>query len=52
MQMVNNPIPKETKEKIIQLSNQGYSIHKIAKLTETSRPTVRKYQQNESNERS
>jgi response regulator of citrate/malate metabolism len=53
IEIVNNTIPKEKREKIMQLSNKGYSIHRIARLTETSRPTVRKYQNyRESNERS
>lgn len=51
--IVNNQIPKDKRERIAQLSRQGYSIHRIARTTGTSRPTVRKYQDyKESNERS
>jgi len=42
--MPNNPIPSEKRERIEQLSKQDYAIRRIAKMTETCRPTVRKYQ--------
>lgn len=41
--MANNPIPIPKQEKIVNLSDQGYAIRRIAKKTETCRPTVRKY---------
>jgi len=41
--MANNPIPVPKQEKIVNLSKKGYAIRRIAKDTETCRPTVRKY---------
>jgi len=42
--MPNNPISQETREQIEQLSRKDFAINRIAKLTNTCRPTVRKYQ--------
>lgn len=41
--MANNPIPDEVREEIEELSEKGYAIYRIAKITGTCRPTVRKY---------
>lgn len=50
--MPNKQLPDEIKEKIKELSEKDYAISRIAKLTNTSRPTVRKYAniQEENNE--
>jgi DNA-binding NarL/FixJ family response regulator len=45
MKMANNPIPIPKQEKIVNLSERGYAIRRIAKDTGTCRPTVRKYQE-------
>jgi len=42
--IANNPITKEQREKIEQLSKKSFPISYIAKKTKTCRPTVRKYQ--------
>jgi hypothetical protein len=41
--MPNNKIPQYKQEKIRRLDQTGNSICRIAALTDTSRPTVRKY---------
>jgi DNA-binding NarL/FixJ family response regulator len=42
--MPNNPISNEKQDQIINLSNKGWAIRRIATETGTCRPTVRKYQ--------
>lgn len=49
--MPNNPIPPEKRETIERLSKENYAIRRIAKITDTCRPTVRKYQGKMENDR-
>ena len=41
--MPNHPIPVPVQERIVQMSQNGNAIRRIAKTTGTCRPTVRKY---------
>ena len=41
--MPNNPIPIEKQERIVRLAQDNTAIRRIASLTGTCRPTVRKY---------
>jgi DNA-binding NarL/FixJ family response regulator len=43
--MPNNPIPIEKQERIVNLSDRGWAIRRIATETGTCRPTVRKYRE-------